>query len=203
MVAMSKFLIIHPDEISEKWIERLCALGVDTLGIHSVGGTDAHIHLQNMLESFKKADLIDLFNKAVERGLNIEYELHSASYILPRELFAEHPEYFRVNSEGERTPVANFCVSEPKALCFVAKRAAELAKSLYRSSNKFYFWLDDGRDLQCHCEKCREFSPSDQQLIALNAMIEEIQKVIPNAKLAYLAYFNTTEAPNKIKPHKY
>ena len=47
---MSKFLIVHPDELSVKWIERLKSLGVDTLGIHSVGGTEAHEHLAKMIE---------------------------------------------------------------------------------------------------------------------------------------------------------
>ena len=199
---MSKFLIIHPEELSVKWISRLRALNVDTLGIHSCGGTNAHMYLQNMIENLKNENVQELLNMAKEQGLNVEYELHSASYLLPRELFETHPEYFRVDSEGKRTSQANFCVSSSEALKIVSKRAAELAQSLYMSSDKFYFWLDDGKDLHCHCEKCRGLSPSDQQLIALNAMLEEIQKIRSDAKLAYLAYCTTIDAPKKIKPHK-
>ena len=199
---MSKFLIIHPDEISEKWISRLCGLGVNTLGIHSVGGTNAHVYLQNMLEDLKSDDIKALLDKAKKNGLDIEYELHAASFLLPRELFPEHPEYFREDVEGKRTPEFNFCVSEPEALKIVSHRAAELAETLYLSSDKFYFWLDDGKNLHCHCPKCREFSSSDQQLIVLNAIIEEIKTVRPDAKLAYLAYCTTIGVPKKIKPHK-
>ena len=199
---MNKFLIVHPDELSKKWIGRLKDLGVGTLGIHSVGGTLAHKYIYEMLDEQKKDEVKELYDLAAGEGLSIEYELHAASYLLPRELFESHPEYFRVDADGNRTPESNFCVSDPDAMNIVTQRAAELAEKLYNSSDKFYFWLDDGKNLHCHCEKCREFSPSDQQMIALNAMLEEIKKVRPNAKLAYLAYCTTTEVPKKIKPHK-
>ena len=199
---MGKFLIVHPDELSVKWIERLKSLEVDTLGIHSVGGTEAHEHLAKMIEGQKSDEVKSLFDLASSEGLSIEYELHAASYLLPRELFESHPEYFRVDANGERTTNSNFCVSNSEALNFVSKRAAELADTLYASSDKFYFWLDDGKDLHCHCDKCRELSPSDQQLLALNSMLEAIKEKRPDAKLAYLAYCTTTDAPKKIKPHK-
>ena len=199
---MSKFLIVHPDELSAKWIERLKDLGVDTLGIHSAGGTKAHEHLAKMLEGQKSDKVKSLFDLATAEGLSVEYELHAASYLLPRELFESHPEYFRMDKNGERTINSNFCVSNKEALDLVSKRAAELADTLYASSDKFYFWLDDGKDLHCHCDKCRELSPSDQQLIALNSMLEAIKEKRPDAKLAYLAYCTTTDAPKKIKPHK-
>ena len=199
---MNKFLIIHPEELSEKWISRLHELDVDTLGIHSVGGTEAHIHIQNMLDRSNDENTKALFDKATADGLKIEYELHAASYLLSRELFDEHPEYFRVNADGKRTPDANLCVSNRDALKIISDKAAELSKSLYASSDKFYLWLDDGKNLHCHCEKCSRFSPSDQQLIALNAMLDGIKRGRPNAKLAYLAYCTTIDAPKKIVPHK-
>lgn len=199
---MKKFLIVHPEELSEKWIERLNALGVDTLGIHSVGGVQAHVYITEMLASLKESKTRELFESAAQAGLDIEYELHTASFLLPRELFWEHPEYFRVNQDGERDAEGNFCVSEPEALRIVSERAAELAEQLYQSSDRFYFWLDDGKNLHCHCPKCRELSPSDQQLVALNSMLDAIKRKRPEAKLAYLAYCTTTDAPKKIKPHK-
>ena len=99
---MGKFLIVHPDELSEKWIARLKELGVGTLGIHPVGGESAHVYIAEMLEYQKKENVKKIFDDAANEGLNIEYEMHVASYLLPRELFSEHPEYFRVNAEGKR-----------------------------------------------------------------------------------------------------
>lgn len=117
---------------------------------------------------------------------------------MPRDLFAEHPEYFRMNAEGKRTSDYNFCVSSSDALSLVARRAAELAEALYGSSNRFYFWMDDGHDLRCHCPLCARLSASDQQLIALNAMLREIRKHRPNARMAYLAYMDTVVTPTAV-----
>jgi hypothetical protein len=122
------------------------------------------------------------------------------SYLLPRTLFDTHPEYFRVNKDGEKTNDYNFCVSNAEALQLVAKNAAELATSLYRSSHDFYFWLDDGWKSSCSCEKCRELSASDQQVIALNAMLRQIKKDNPDAQMAFLAYCETMEPPCAVVP---
>src|SRR5207247_117342 len=61
-------------------------------------------------------------------GLAREYELHAMSWLLPRERFAEHPEWFRMDRHGERRPDANLCPAHPEALAVVAARAGELAE---------------------------------------------------------------------------
>jgi hypothetical protein len=104
-----------------------------------------------------------------------------------------------MNKEGLRTPDYNFCVSSDEALEIVEQNALKLAKNLYKTSNKLYFWLDDSKDAFCHCEKCKNIKPCDQQMIALNAMINHIKKEIPNAKMAYLAYYETLDVPS-LKP---
>ena len=105
-----------------------------------------------------------------------------------------------MNEEGERTPKLNFCASNEEALDFVAKRAAEAASKLYRSTHRYFFWLDDAHDAFCHCPKCSQYSASDQQMIIMNRMLKEIRKIDPEATLAYLAYFETLTPPEKIKP---
>lgn len=197
---MKSEIIIHNDEISKKWIDRMAGAGIAVMGIHPVGGRKAHLYLAELTEQMKSPEYRRLIDYAKEQDLEIEYELHAAGYLLPRELFDTHPEYFRMNASGERTPDFNLCVSNADALELVSKRAAELAKSLYGSSEKFYFWMDDGRNTHCHCKKCSALSPSDQQLVVLNAMLKEIRKSIPDAKLAYLAYIDTIVVPEKIKP---
>lgn len=195
-------LLIHPEEISRKWIDKLSDGGIDVLGIHPVGGYRAHINLAAMLEDMKKESFRDLIDYAKEKGLRVEYEMHCGSFLMPRGLFDEHPEYFRVNSEGIRTNDMNFCPSNEDALRIVSERARNLARSLYGSSDNFFFWLDDKKDSHCHCEKCSELSASDQQLLVMNRILKEIRKDNPDAKLAYLAYFNTSEPPKKIRPAK-
>jgi len=193
-------IIVHNTEISKKWIDRMADAGITVMGIHPVGGRKAHLSLAELVEQMKSPEYRELIDYAQSRGLEIEYELHAAGYLLPRKLFETNPEYFRTDTNGERSPDWNFCVSNPAALGLVSKRAAELALSLYGSGNKFYFWMDDGRNTHCHCKKCATLSPSDQQLTVLNAMLREIRKHIPDAKLAYLAYIDSIVLPQKVKP---
>ena len=199
---MIKRLLIHPEELSKKWIDRMVREGVDVLGIHPVGGVKAADSLTDLLEMMKTPKYQELIDYAIDNKLEIEYEFHGAGYLMPKSLFEEHPEYFRMNLKGERVNDSNFCVSIEEALDLFAKRAAELALSLYGSNHNYYFWMDDGRDLYCHCPKCRNLSASDQQLIAVNAMQREIRKYIPDAKVAYLAYVDTIVPPKQIKPEE-
>ena len=105
-----------------------------------------------------------------------------------------------MDSDGKRVKELNFCVSNPTALEIAAKRGAELAKKLYRSSDNYYFWLDDAKDSGCKCDKCKNLSESDQQLTVLNAVLKELRKHNPNARLAYLAYFGAIKPPVNVKP---
>lgn len=193
-------MIIHPEELSKKWIDRIYDAGIPTIGIHPVGGPKAAESLAELVELCKTVKYRNLIDYALGRGLQIEYEIHSAGYLMPKDLFDTHPDYFRMNAEGERTNDYNFCVSNPDALSLFATRARELAGSLYSSSHDFYFWMDDGHALQCHCPKCKNISTSDQQLIALNAMLSEIKKTFPDARMAYLAYMDSIVVPKKVKP---
>ncbi|MBO5701177.1 MAG: DUF4838 domain-containing protein [Clostridia bacterium] len=192
---MKNGMIVHPGELSKKWIDRLADAGINTLGIHPEGGKDAPKSLERLLGLLRTPEYRALIDYARSRGLEVEYECHAAGYLMDRALFAEHPEYFRMNEAGDRIPDWNFCVSNEDALTLFAKRAAALALNLYGSSKNFYFWMDDGRGIHCQCPKCRALSPSDQQYIALRAALREIRKHIPEARLAYLAYIDTIQPP--------
>ncbi len=197
---MKTALIIHPEEITKKWIDRIADAGVTVMGIHPKGGRLAPKYLAELIDRMKTREYRGLIDYAKARGLAVEYEFHAAGYLLPRGLFGENPEYFRMNSQGERTDDWNFCVSNEEALRLFAYRAAELALSLYGSEPNFYFWMDDRKDTHCMCQKCRTLSPSDQQLVAVNAMAREIRNHIPRARIAYLAYMDSVVLPTKVKP---
>ena len=193
-------MIVHPDELSEKWIDRLADAGIGAIGIHPVGGKRAAQAVKELVEEMRTQKYRALIDYAAARGLTVEYVLHGAGYLMPRELYASHPDYFRMNAAGERTSDWNFCVSSAEALQLFARRAAELASELYGSNHVFHFWMDDGKDLHCHCEKCRGLSPSDQQMLAVNAMLTEIQKQMSDARMAYLAYYDTMACPSVVRP---
>ena len=91
------------------------------------------------MEQAKTKEYRDLKDYAHSRGLEVEYEVHAMGYLLDRNLFETHPEYFRQNAEGARGSDWNFCVSNENALALVAARAADLATELYGSAPRFYF----------------------------------------------------------------
>ena len=193
-------LLVHPGEFSAKWIERARMTGVDTLALHPEGGPHSFTSLTNLLSQMRTDGFRALVDRAIDAGLRIEYEFHAGGYLLPRELFAGHPEYFRLDEKGVRNPDFDFCVANPEALAIVAARARQLVDSLYRSTDRYYFWLDDTDAGGCRCPGCAALTPSDRQLKALNAMIREMRKSNPRATLAYLAYRSTLERPRTVKP---
>lgn len=196
---MVSSLLIHPDELTKAWIDRMADNGITVLGIHPVGGKNAVSSLQELLKWLKTEEFRGLIDYAKSRGLEIEYEFHAAGYLVPRGLFESHPEYFRVNADGERTTEFNFCVSNQEALELCSKRAVEVAKALYGSRPFYYMWLDDRRGSHCRCPKCRSLSPSDQQLTVINSIARALKKWNPAAKIAYLAYVDLVEPP-AVKP---
>ncbi len=197
---MKKGIIIHPDELNIKQIDRASALGIDVLGIHPVGGKEAEHSLRELVALCETAEFRGLIDRARNKGLTVEYECHTASYLLDRALFDSHPEYFRTDENGDRTSDVNLCVSNSDALDIAAKNAAELAKKLYGTTHDFYFWLDDVQGKKCNCEKCRELSASDQQLVFSNRLVRELKKHYPDARVPYIAYLSSLELPTKVRP---
>ena len=195
-------LLIHPEELNKKWIDRMAALGISTLGLHPRGGKYAHETLEEMLQWLQTEDARVLLDYAASLGLQIEYEMHTAAWLLPRELFPTRPELFRMDESGERTADRNFCLSNTAGSRKILARSRQLAGKLYRSTNRYYFWMDDGRKLTCQCPHCTKLSPSDQQLLMMNRIIRALRRQDPNAKLAYLAYYSCMDVPKVIKPEK-
>lgn len=200
LIRRRRSLLVHPEELRESWIRRMPDLGVDTVGLHPVGGENAHESLERLLALLETEEFRGLIDLARSLGLKIEYEMHAGSWLLPRGEFDAHPQWQRVDREGNRSTSGNFCVSQPEALDYVCDRAEELVSRLYGSENRYYFWLDDGVDLRCHCEKCRNLSASDQQLTVMNAVIDRLRGKDPEAKLAFLAYHACMEPPERVKP---
>ena len=132
-------------------------------------------------------------------GLQVEHELHAMSSLLPRDMFAKQPELFRMNEKGERVPDCNCCVAG-RALDIIAENAVKVSRILPSTTGRYFYWLDDGRDV-CHCPKCRDLSASDQALLIENAIVKALwSEISPVATLAHLAYARTFTPPKSIKP---
>lgn len=192
-------LIAHPEELTKGEIAAFRAAGADVLGLHPVGGNKATSSLENLLIWLKTDKGRRLLSYARSLGLEIEYEMHAASFLVPREMFSSHPEYFR-EANGVRTNDYNFCVSSDEMLRTVANRAAELVSKLDYSSHDYYLWQDDVDGGECGCEKCRTLSASDQSLIVANAIADELRRFDSSARVCYLAYLGTLTPPKSVKP---
>ena len=196
-----KKLLIHPEELSKAWIDRMVRQGVQILGLHPEGGKNACRSAEALVQRLQEETFRSLIDYACDQGLEIEYELHAASFLLPRELFDAHPEYFRIEN-GVHTPQSNFCATNSEALEILTDNAVALAQKLYRSRPYYYFWLDDTHAKYCACPQCSGLSIHHQQLLVMNAMIRKLQSAIAGAKLCFLAYHGTEKAPEQIIPEK-
>ncbi|MCM1177908.1 MAG: DUF4838 domain-containing protein [Clostridium sp.] len=169
------------------WLDIMHRTGLNTI---SVCGID-----------YRSQVYLDFKQKCIDEGFDFEYEEHAMTWLMPRELFAEHPEYFRLDENGNRSPDGNGCPSCEEGLKVIMANVRKFAEEHTPTNHRYYTWLYDGGDI-CHCEKCRNYNPSDQGLIFENHILKALKEIDPDAMLAHLAYERTTPAPSVVKPEK-
>ncbi|MBI2947221.1 MAG: hypothetical protein HYY23_06215, partial [Verrucomicrobia bacterium] len=151
-------IVLIPDDLTWRdWPERAHRAGLTTIGLH-------HGVSPRLVVNFIRSDNGQRFLDQCRRlNLQVEYELHAARELLPRDLFGKNPQFFRMNEKGERTPDANLCVHSSEALGIAAENTVALAKTLRPTTHRYFYWGDDAKSW-CQCSQCRGFSPSDQAL---------------------------------------
>lgn len=136
----------------------------------------------------------DILAAAKQRGIRLQFGGHHLPGLLPRELFAVHPDWFPMRN-GERNPRYNLCTSSPGATAHV-RVAARAFFERFRGADVYHLWADDIRGGGwCDCPDCKDLTPSDQALRATNLLAEVLEQVAPEAKIAHLAYHDTIEPP--------
>jgi hypothetical protein len=120
---------------------------------------------------------------------------HALAELLPRALFADHPEYFPCAPSGGRTDLGNVCGTSAAALAVVSARARAL-RALWPHTGAIHVW---GHDLWgggwCACVGCRSLSPSDQALRVANAVAAGA-----GIDVFHLAYHDTIAPPTMVRP---
>ncbi|MCU0962585.1 MAG: DUF4838 domain-containing protein [Pirellulaceae bacterium] len=130
-----------------------------------------------------------------ERRMILEFGGHILPTLVPRTLFDEHPEYFRMNQDGVRTADYNFCPSSG-AMTVLKENAARFFEELPEITY-FHVWADDLMEGGwCHCPQCQDLKSQDQNMLAMNAMAEVLAGVNAQASLALLAYHDTARPAN-------
>jgi len=133
------------------------------------------------------------------RGIDAEYGGHVLELLMPRGLYADHPEYFPADETGARRNRGNLCVSNPDALASVRNGAATWMRG-YPENRMLHIW---GADLWdggwCRCAGCGDLSPQVQYLAAVNAVAEN-ESAAGGIPIAYLAYHDTLEPDPRLRP---
>jgi hypothetical protein len=135
-----------------------------------------------------------------EHGIDVEYGGHVLQLLLPRDAFADHPEYFPAGDDGVRAASGNLCVSNPDAVALV--RAGALAYVREHPENELlHIWgADVRRGAWCRCGQCRELPPQIQYMEIVNAIASELATDSNAPPIAYLAYHDTIEPHSGLKP---
>lgn len=142
-----------------------------------------------------------LWPELQKRGMTLELGGHYIPGFIPRDLFHEHPDWFRF-ANGARVNEYNFCPSSRPAMEYLKERVRQYIREM-PEAEVYNVWADDTAEdasTWCFCEQCRQYSPSDQNLLVMNAMAEAVRDVKPTAKLVCIAYHETVVPPEKVEP---
>jgi hypothetical protein len=135
-----------------------------------------------------------------KRGMEIEVGGHFLSTFLPRTLFPEHPDWFRMNEQGNRINDFNLNPFKQDALEYLASGATQYLQQMPEAS-LFHLWADDiDGGGWSHEPGMEDYSPSDQALLVSNFLVKRVREKLPGANLAYLAYHDTVSPPQVVKP---
>lgn len=192
-------VVLLNDDLNVHWLEWMSQAGLNVLGFHDLATKDYNC-IDRTIELVQSEKGKKLISMALERRIDVEYELHAISWLLPRSEFEKHPDWFRVDEKGNRVPINNMCPSNKDALAMVRDNAKKLARILSPTSNNYYLWADDVENAICHCKECKNYSGSDQNLMIMNEIIKGLKDINKEAKLAYLAYADALKVPRNVEP---
>jgi hypothetical protein len=142
------------------------------------------------------------------RGGKITYQpfVHSFDELVPRSLFASHPEYFPV-IKGKRTDgYVQRCLSNPEVLKLSIAKVKEWIKQVPQAT--IYTVSQNDTYNFCTCERCGEIVKrhggvqSGMYLWFVNQVAEAIEKEHPDKLIDTLAYQFTEQPPTGITPRK-
>ncbi|HKD65518.1 MAG TPA: DUF4838 domain-containing protein [Candidatus Binataceae bacterium] len=165
-------------------------------------GLNAFFYIRHAIDT--QYQIPELEERFAERGIDIEYGGHVIQQLLPREHFADHPEYFPAGANGARMQMGNLCVASPGALDTVRNGALSYL-GRHPQSRLLHVWGADVRKgAWCMCDRCRQVAPQLQYLELVNVIAaaaagpDGAKKLGP--AIAYLAYHDTIEPVAGLRP---
>jgi len=185
--------ILNPSDLDHAgWLDILLEAGMNLLSLHTDYPT-----LRDWMQS---TDGESWRNRLARARIDLEFAIHFTPSFLPESLFREHRDWFPVDVCGTRYwEGANPCTSSESLLDYFRQKAVEAARTLPSTTHRYHLWAADNHPW-CNCKACAPFSPSEQNLRLMHAMLEGLRSVDPKAELSYLAYMESLPPPAKIKP---
>ena len=135
-----------------------------------------------------------------KRGIQHWHGGHLIPSLMPRELFAEHPDYFRMDPTGKRMANGNFCPSNGKALDLVAENAVKFVEKNPGTKN-LEVWGEDVWDGSwCYCPECSRMTVQDQYLTACNAIARAVKNAGYTIDIDAIAYHDSVDPDVTVQP---
>lgn len=123
--------------------------------------------------------------------------VHTLQQFVPQTLFAEHPEYFGCDENGERQPNRQPCLRNED----VFRLAVAWAKQYFAGDHVILSVSQNDNQDFCRCDACRAFNAahggvdSAALLDFVNRVAAEVKQDYPDAQLETLAYQNSLTPP--------
>ena len=128
--------------------------------------------------------------------------VHSLQWIITRDMFDEHPEYFGCDDNGNRSMNRQPCLSNEDVLNITVKFAEDNFFSQY--NNIFSISQNDGMSF-CQCDKCKAFNKAHGNTDAasminfVNKVAEKVREKYPDARFETLAYQDSLTPPTNLE----
>jgi formylglycine-generating enzyme required for sulfatase activity len=124
-------------------------------------------------------------------------------------LLESHPEFFPMNKQGERDPDMHnqgICGTAEGLPAHLATRIRESLGNAPKDTDRM-FKIGQGDGFQgCHCPDCRKLvhekeSEAAPLILMFNRTLDIVNETYPNVQIITFCYFNSLEAPEKMKVH--
>ena len=136
-------------------------------------------------------------------GGSLKRELpgHTYNFLVPRDNFPKHPEYFALNKYGQRE-ITQLCTSNPDVIRLAIQTARAWAKVF--PDMVLSFGPNDGHGF-CLCENCEKVkgdggNVNDLIVTFANHAARALRDDYPNVRLAFYADYHHFGLPARVKP---
>lgn len=92
----------------------------------------------------------------------------------------------------------NLCYGNQKVQSMIIESIVDYLK-IHKNIDILHFWLADGTNNQCECEKCKDTRPSDFYIRMLNKLDKRLTEEGINTKIVFLIYVDLFWPPEKEK----